>query len=102
MDVNQLYQEFQSHLQRHGLQGFNYKMDIKHPITQGALKYEVWACVGLHEVHFKPDANARIYGKYLFIGPCESKKEAIQEAKLKMMTSHLHVLTTGIYIDPFM
>ena len=40
--------------------------------------------------------------KYLFIGPCESKKEAIQEAKLKMMTSHLHVLTTGIYIDPFM
>ena len=102
MDVNQLYEKFQSNMQRQGLQGFYYKMDIEYPITQGALMYKVWACVGLHDVHFKPDADARIYDKYLFIGPCASRKEAIKEAKLEIMSSFLNVLTTGIYLDPFM
>ena len=106
MDVNrsqnQLYQEFQRRMQLEDLQGFRYKMDIQYPITQGALKYKVWASVGSHDVHFKPDADARIYDKYLFIGPCASKKEAIKEAKLKIMSSYLNVLTTGIYLDPFM
>ena len=101
-DVNQQYQEFQRRMQLHGLQGFNYQMEIEYPITQGALKYRVWACVGLHDVRFKLDAGAHIYDKYLCIGPCGSRKEAEMEAKLAIMTSYLHVLTTGIYLDPFM
>ena len=102
MDVNQQYQEFQRRMQLHGLQGFNYQMEIEYPITQGALKYRVWACVGLHDVRFKLDAGVHIYDKYLCIGPCGSRKEAEMEAKLAIMTSYLHVLTTGIYLDPFM
>ena len=37
-------------------------------------------------------------------GPCASKNEAKQEAKLRIMKSHLHVYTPGVatYIDAFL
>ena len=104
MDVNQLYQEFQRSLQKHGLQGFRYVMEIEPRSKQGELEYKVWACVGLMDVRFATFYDSRIYDKYLFIGPCASKNEAKQEAKLRIMKSHLHVYTPGVttYIDAFL
>ena len=104
MNVNQQYEKFVQHMQRQDLEGFRYKMEINPRSKQGELEYKVWACVGLMDVRFTTFSDSRIYDKYLFIGPCVSKNEAKQEAKLRIMTSNLHVYTPGVttYIDAFL